>query len=39
MVEKTDYNTKPGKMSLSNPPTKEELEIQKAKELEAAINK
>ena len=28
MVEKTDYNTKTGKMSLSNPPTKEELWVQ-----------
>ena len=28
MVEKTDYNTKTGKMNLSDPPTKEELWIQ-----------
>ena len=28
MVEKTDYNTKTGKMNLSDPPTKEELWVQ-----------
>jgi hypothetical protein len=28
MVEKTDYNTKTGKMTTSNPPTKEELWVQ-----------